>query len=227
MTVLENEDAHGADETHEGEHHNSPIAKYRREHLALWLLIGGDAIFWLLELFSWFYLKALNTNGMWRGAACTTANPCTDGLGNPITAEIAKANPWFTVVVAILSVVAALLFVRAEAAGRDHGGRGSISAPALGAMLVLLGGIAVLLAQFNDLPFSTIDGAYASCFEFFMGSTLVHFLILGFIALGVTNRARRGRYDGEEWRQLRLVRIFAGWIAVSTVVLSAVMILAA
>ncbi len=82
-----------ADESHDGSHHETAEQRDQKERLAIWLFIAGDALFLLLELFTWFYLRALNTSGMWRGAACSKANPCTDGLGNPITREVAKADP--------------------------------------------------------------------------------------------------------------------------------------
>ena len=90
-------------------HHETRDQRHFKERIAVWLFISGDAVFLLMELFYWFYLRALNTDGMWRGAACSKANPCTDGLGNPITQEIAKANPWYTVSIAVLVVVAAAL----------------------------------------------------------------------------------------------------------------------
>ena len=48
------------------------------------------------------------------------------------------------------------------------------------------------LLPIPDVPFTTIDGAYASTFEFFMGSTLAHVILLTFIALGLWNRAAQG-----------------------------------
>ena len=77
--------------------------------------------------------------------------------------------------------------------------------------------------QFGQLPFTTIDGAYASTFEFFMGSTLAHLGLLTFLVFGLWNRSRLGRYEDGRWYQVRLVRIFAVWIAVSVCVLTIVM----
>jgi fumarate reductase subunit D len=78
--------------------------------------------------------------------------------------------------------------------------------------------------QFGVLPFTTIDGTYASTFEFFMGSTLAHLLLLAFIVTGLWARARRGLYDGGHWYQVRIIRIFATWLATSTCILAIVMI---
>ena len=182
-------------------HHETREQRHFKERLALWLFIGGDLVFLLMELFYWFYLRALNTNGLWRGADCSKANPCTDGLGNPITAEITKANPAYTLTVAGLVVIAAL------------------------GLIFLLAAVVVQCIQFGKLPFTTIDGSYASTFIYFMGSTLGHLLLLTFLIFALWNRARVGKYDGGHWYQVRLNRMFATWIAISTCVLALVMVL--
>lgn len=206
-------------------HHESREQRHFKERMAVWLFIGGDLVFLLMELFFWFYLRALNTNGMWRGADCSKANPCTDGLGNPITSEIAKANPAYTLTIAGLTVIAALLIWRVEAAARTQTKRGVISGSAALGLLVLLAAVVVQCIQFGKLPFTTIDGSYASSFIFFMGSTLGHLLLLSFLIFALWNRARKGRYEGGHWYQVRLIRIFAAWIATSTCVLALVMVL--
>lgn len=206
-------------------HHESREQRHFKERLALWLFIGGDLVFLLMELFFWFYLRALNTNGMWRGAACTKANPCTDGLGDPITSEIAKASPAYTLLIAGLTVIAALFIWRVEVASRTQEKRGVISGIAALGLVFLLAAVAVQCFQFGKLPFTTIDGSYASSFIFFMGSTLGHLLLLSFLIFAVWNRARKGKYDGGHWYQVRVNRIFAAWIAISTCVLALVMVL--
>ena len=206
-------------------HHESREQRHFKERMAVWLFIGGDLVFLLMELFFWFYLRALNTNGLWRGAACTKANPCTDGLGNPITSEITKANPAYTLTIAGLTVIAALVIWRVEVVSRAQAKRGVISGTAALGLLVLLAAVVVQCLQFGKLPFTTIDGSYASSFIFFMGSTLGHLLLLSFLIFALWNRARMGKYDGGHWYQVRLSRIFAVWIAISTCVLALVMVL--
>jgi len=213
-------DGGGTTEVHA--HHDTPEHRDSKERLALWLFIGGDAVILALEIFTWFYTRSLNTNGMWRGAACTVSNPCTDGLGNPLTHPVPKASPWYGIVIAALAVVAALLYWLVEHDARSRRGRGAIGGAAGGALLVLLGAIALQCYQFGALPFTTIVGTYATTFIFFMGSTLVHLAILAFIGLGVWNRARLGHYDDGQWYRTRLVRMFAVWIAISICVLTVV-----
>ena len=91
--------------------------------------------------------------------------------------------------------------------------------------MLLLAAVVVQCIQFGKLPFTTIDGSYASSFIFFMGSTLGHMLLLSFLVFALWNRARVGKYDGGHWYQVRLIRIFAAWIAISTCVLALVMVL--
>jgi len=206
-------------------HHESREQRHFKERLALWLFIAGDALFLLLELFTWFYLRALNTNGMWRGAACSKANPCSDGLGSPSTSEVAKASPWYTVVIALMVVVGALLVWQVEKSSQRQAKRGAISSAAGLALVVVVAAAVVQCVQFGNLPFTTIDGAYASTFQFFMGSTLAHLIVLSFVLLGLWNRARQGKYDGGHWFQVRIVRIFAVWCAIVSCVLTLVMVL--
>jgi len=80
--------------------------------------------------------------------------------------------------------------------------------------------VAWQIYQFQVLPFTTIDGAYASVFEFFIGSTLAHLILLLFIVFGLWMRARKGRYEGGTWYRVRIIRYFAVWIAVSCAVLA-------
>jgi heme/copper-type cytochrome/quinol oxidase subunit 3 len=205
-------------------HHETREQRHFKEQMALWLFISGDAVFLLMELFYWFYLRALNTNGMWRGTACSKANPCTDGLGNPITHEIAKASPWYTLTIAILAVIAAALAWGVERSAQRQAKRGVIGGAAAAALVVLVAALVVQCYQFGVLPFTTIDGTYASTFEFLMGSTLAHLSLLAFIVLGLWIRARRGRYDDGLWYQTKVIRIFAVWCAAATCILAVVMI---
>ncbi len=202
--------------------HESAFARDQKERLALWLFIGGDALFLILELFTWFYLRALNTNGMWNGAQCSKANPCTDGLGNPIVAQITKANPAYSITVAVLAVLAAAFVWMTETSARKGAGRRAVSGSAGLAFVFLLAAVAAQIFQFQKLPFTTVDGAYASTYEFFMGSTLAHLILLLFVVFGLWIRAGRGRYEGATWYRVRLIRYFTVWIALSVVILAVV-----
>jgi heme/copper-type cytochrome/quinol oxidase subunit 3 len=204
-------------------HHETREQRHFKERIVVWVFISGDAVFLLMELFYWFYLRALNTDGMWRGVDCSKANPCTDGLGNPLTHEIAKATPWYSISIAVLVVISAALIWGVERSAQRLVKRSAISGGAALGLAVLVAALVVQCLQFGHLPFTTIDGTYASTFEFFMGSTLAHLLLLAFIVAGLWLRARRGRYDGGHWYQVRIIRTFAVWLAVSTCILAIVM----
>ena len=205
-----------------GGEHETAFRRDQKERLMMWLLIGGDGLFLVLELFAWFYLRALNTNGLWNGAKCSTANPCTDGLGNPINGPIHRADPKHAIIIAACTVVAAAFVWIAESAAQRDAGKRAVSTAAGVGFLFLLVAIGWQIYQFQVLPFTTIDGAYASTYEFFMGSTLAHLILLAFIGLGLWIRASKGRYSGATWYRVRLIRFFAVWIALSTVILVSV-----
>ena len=106
--------------------------------------------------------------------------------------------------------MAALLIWTTERAARNNENRRVVSGVAGLGLVPLLAAIGLGIYQFQTLPFTTIDGSYASTFEFFMGSTLAHVILLTFIALGLWNRARLGRYNDGRWYRLRVIRYFAG-----------------
>ena len=221
-----------------GNHHDTPQAKHRKEHIALWLFIGGDAVFFMLELFFWFYLRANNTGGMWRAANCTKAaqaaingagatasNMCTDGLGNAITAPITKAAPIHTIAIAVLIVISAAFVWFMEVQARQGASRKATTPLAGLALIFVIAAIVWQIVQFQVLPFTTVDGTYASTFEFYMGSNLAHFALVLTIALGVFNRSRKGLFENGRWYQIHLSRLFWVWIAFSSAVLAAVAVL--
>jgi len=234
MSVTTTElDSHGHDDEHghghgpavpgaenPGGEHESAEKRDQKERFMIGLFISGDALFLILELFTWFYLRSLNVNGLWNGANCSTANPCTDGLGNPIVAQIPKANPWHSIAIACLTIVCAGFVWLAESAAKRQAGKKAVATASGIALLFLLGAVAWQIYQFQVLPFTTIDGAYASTFEYFIGSTLAHLILLLFIVFGLWMRARKGRYEGSTWYRVRIIRYFAVWIAVSCAVLA-------
>jgi hypothetical protein len=205
-----------------GGEHETAFQRDQKERLLIWLLIGGDVLFMILEVFTWFYLRTLNTSGLWNGALCTKNSPCTDGLGNPINGPITKADPKYAIIIAVLVVIGAAFVWGAESAAKRGSGKRAVAGAAGLGFLFVLAAVAAQIYQFQVIPFTTIDGAYASTYEFFMGSTLAHLILLTFILLGMWIRAGKGRYEGQTWYRVRVIRFFSVWIAVSTVILVAV-----
>jgi len=184
------------------------------------LLIGSDAVFLMLELFTWFYLRFLNTNGMWRGTSCSAFKPCTDGLRNPLTHAVPTASPWYSMLVLVLTAIAVLFVYLVEQSSRNQRDRSVIARLAGLSAVFLLGAIAMSFYQYQHLTFTTVDGAYASSYEFFVGSSLLHIIILSFVGFGVWNRARKGAYDEGRWYPVRLIRIIAVWVMFTLAVLA-------
>jgi hypothetical protein len=114
---------------------------------------------------------------------------------------------------------------RVELAAQRQEPRRLISGLAGIAFFVVLAAIVVQCLQFGHLPFTTIDGSYASSFIFFMGSTLAHLGLLAFVLLGLWLRARAGKYDQGYWFQVGLIRFVTVWIAIATCVLAATVLL--
>ena len=81
------------------------------------------------------------------------------------------------------------------------------------------------IVQFQILPFTTIQGTYASTFEFYMGSNIAHFLLALTVGFGLFNRSRIGKYEDGRWFQVHLSRIFFVWVAFSSAVLALVTVL--
>jgi heme/copper-type cytochrome/quinol oxidase subunit 3 len=116
---------------------------------------ASQAFFFLAFFFAFLYLRALNTNGIWRGWPHHHANPST-AFG-----------------VAILICVLASAAV-ARSAVLVEPGRWRATASA--ALVLALVAVALQCAQFSSLGFGPTDGAYASVFVGWSGLFTVFLL---------------------------------------------------
>jgi heme/copper-type cytochrome/quinol oxidase subunit 3 len=114
------------------------------------LWAASIAFFFIAFLFAFFYLRALNSNGLWRGWAHISKTHHTSG-----------PNPSLAFGVAILICVLASAAVA----------RGAVLlAPALWriaigvSILLALAAVGLQAAQFSSLGFGPTDGGYASVF---------------------------------------------------------------
>lgn len=209
-----------------GNHHDTPQAKHRKEHMLVWMLIGGDMVFTALIIFAWFYLKALNVEGMWRGAACTPNfnaglnQSCTDGIGNAINHIVPTASPVHTFAVAILAIVGAGVMWFAEVQARQGASRKTTTPLLALSTIAILGALVWQFYQFQVLPFTTVQGAYASLFEYIMGSNVGHLFLILLVALGLFIRSSKGLHENGRWYQIHLVRLFSVWVAFSITLLA-------
>ncbi len=136
---------------------------------------ASQAFFFIAFLFAFFYLRALNSNGLWRGWPHTH-----------------KPHPSLAFGVAILICVLASAAVA----------RGAVVlalAPAMwrfaaiGSLLLALSAVGLQAAQFSSLGFGPTDGGYASVFVGWTG--IFALVLLGtvyWLATVVADTGRRG-----------------------------------
>lgn len=184
------------------EHDESPEQLTARQLVGVWLFIAGDAIILASLLFTFLYLRGLNTANQWipRGVH-----------------EASALMAWLTVVVVAGSAFALW-------SGEKAAVRGASAAPGAtwGAVLSLVGaGLAGLAIA--DIPHKMsavsgvrqVAGSYASSLLAIDVSNLVHLLLLAFLGFAVATRARKGLISAATPGHARLVRIFFVWVAVS------------
>ena len=180
-------------------HHDAPEVVGRRERLGVRLLIVADGAFVFGMIFSYFYLRNLNTNNGW----------IPEG-GHTFSA----ASGWIAIAPLI---VAAILHKIGQ---RNLKTIGSISILTL---IAYLYGLYFQIHQMANMPFIVKDtggfeGAYASSWVLMAGANVFHYVIATFLALGLVIRARRASVDPtlEMWR-MRTAASWFTWIAVSGV----------
>ena len=82
---------------------------------------------------------------------------------------------------------------------------------------VLLADLPQIFLEVNDsltLSYTTYDSAMMAI----ISSTIFHLAVLAFLGLGLAIRSARGVVSGDRWYQVRLVRMFWVWVAISSVV---------
>ncbi len=182
-----------------GGHHPEDVNVVgRRWRVGVLLIILADASFVAAMLFTYFYLRGLNTRGNWIPAKTSTS---------PI---------WVGWVIALGLVLSAVAYRWAEI-GIRKGDRRRLQTGTAIALLLLVIDLVIQGIQFFTFPFRTYTGAYASSVITLAGANIFHLLLTLFIGVGLWNRARLGKYDATNHWQVRLGRIWWAWIAVAAV----------
>jgi len=190
------------DSNAEADFHESPEKVAGRELVGLWLFIAGDAIVLIALLFTYLYLRGLNTANLWMPHG-------VHGASNVMT--------WLTVVVVALSAWAVWAGEKTTA----RGGRG-VSAAAMATLLAVVG-LALTIAAIGNIPHSVnatsgvrmVSGSYASSLMSIDISNAVHMALLVFLGLCVIIRTRKGLISQATPTHGRLIRIFWVWVLVS------------
>src|SRR5450755_2732226 len=157
-------------------HHESPEVVGDRQKLGVILLILADVAFVLSLVFTYVYLRGLNTEGGWISAV----EPRTAGSG----------LGWVIAAVMLVSWAA----YRWGELGARSGQRQRLVLGLLAAnVLVVVDGI-LQIYQITSANLRPDYGSYASSFLALSGYHVVHLVLTLFIGLGVWNRARLGLF---------------------------------
>lgn len=170
----------------------------RRWRTGVLLLILADAAFVAALVFSYFYLRGLNTEKAWLAKGQATA---------------AIWVGWAVAAGAVLSVV----IYRWAQTRLSAGNTRRFVTGALLATLVLVADAAGQVVQLVAFPFSVSASAYSSAAYTLAGANLFHLLLTIFIGLAMWNRGRLGLYSGADSWQPKVVALWWTWIAAAAV----------
>ncbi|MEO7059381.1 MAG: cytochrome c oxidase subunit 3 [Lapillicoccus sp.] len=182
-------------------HAEDPEVVGDRQKLGVILLIVGDVAFVLSLVFTYLYLRGLDTNSGWIPADATW-HVASAGFG------------WVIAAVMALSWAA----YRWAETGAAEGAR--LKLGLLVATLLLVVDLVLQVSQMLNAGFRADDGAYASSWMALSGYHVFHLLLTLFIGIGVWNRARLGKFVTDRWH-VRLVGYWWTWVAVSAVITAA------
>ena len=179
-------------------HLEDPDLIGRRWRTGVRLLILADASFVAALLFSYFYLRGLNTENAWLAHGQATASIAVSWL---LAAGLVLSAVVFRWAQRGIENGAESRFVggggrRAPGARRRHGRAG------------------VAAGQF---PFGVADSAYSSSLYTLAGANLFHLLLTVFLGLAMWNRGRQHIYSAASNWQVRLVGLWWTWVALAAV----------
>jgi heme/copper-type cytochrome/quinol oxidase subunit 3 len=180
-------------------HHEDVDVVGSRSRVGVILVIVADAAFVTSLVFTYFYLRGLNTEGAWLPK------------GSP-TAAI-----WVSWVLAAGLVASAAVYRWAHQGIRAGQSSQLVVGAAVAVVLVLATTVGQIV-QIATFPFRVDSGSYASSVFALAGANLFHLLITLFLGIGLWNRARLGKYTAESNWQVRMVGIWWTWIAVAATV---------
>jgi len=179
-------------------HLEDPDLIGRRWRTGVRLLIFADASFVAALLFSYLYLRGLNTENAWLRPGQATA---------PIGVS------WLIAAGVVLSAVAFRWALRSIEAGAES----RFVAGALLALGVLVIDIVGQVLQLMNFPFGVEDSAYSSAMYTLAGANLVHLLLTAFLGVAMWNRGRLHIYSATSFWQVRLVSLWWSWVSLAAV----------
>lgn len=214
--------------------HHEPIEVVDgRQRLGVWLFIGGDVVTLGALLFTYLYLRGTNTLGHWRSIVAYDFSGLTPAQANNLmnTTDqtlhyehtISQGLNW-TIVIAVL--LSASVMWLGEDRLRSTGATVKKFLPfAYGAVLFAIVGTVLAWEQLLRVPQYYqvandsevfVHTAYGSSMIALGGALIIHLIILALLGVGLIVRAQRGVISPTAWHQVRLVRLFWVWVALST-----------
>jgi heme/copper-type cytochrome/quinol oxidase subunit 3 len=180
-------------------HIEHPDTIGRRWRAGVVMLVVADAAFVLSLVFSYFYLRGLNTENHWFPKGST------------------GASIWVAWVIAAILVASAGAF-RWGQVGMHAGNESRLALGAILGVVLLIVDIVAQVMQLATFPFALKHSSYTSSVYVLAGANLFHLLLTLFIGLGLWNRARLGRYSPTNDWQVRVVGIWWNWVAIAAVI---------
>jgi heme/copper-type cytochrome/quinol oxidase subunit 3 len=175
-------------------HIEDPDLIGRRWRTGVLLLIVADAAFVASLVFSYFYLRGLNTEKAW------------------LASGQHSAAIWLGWVIGGGLALSAVVFHRAETYIRA-GQEARFVTGAAAALLLLVVDAVIQIVQLVSLPFGVGTSAYSSSIYTMAGANLFHLLLTIFLGIAMVNRGRAHIYSATSNWQVRLVGIWWTWIA--------------
>ncbi len=179
-------------------HIEDPNLIGRRWRMGVLLLIVADGSFVGALVFSYFYLRGLNTEKAWVAAGQHTG------------------TVWVGWAIAAGAVLSAAVYRWAQQ-GVVTGKQSRLVTGALLAVLVLAVDAVGQVVQIVGFHFAVDTSAYSSATYTIAGANLVHLLLTLFLGLAIWNRSRLHIYDESSNWQVRIVGLWWTWIAAASV----------
>ena len=186
--------------------------------LSVWLLVAFDGVLTALTVGTWFYLRAADVQGMWRGLHCSPARPCTTAGGSPLPGPVPTAGLSHLAGVVVGAVLLGSLAWWSERSARSGASAPVVARRAAAATVVAVGTLGLVGVAYSGLVFNRFDGAYATAYWYVLVSCALHLGVIAVVLAGLTNRIRVGG-DVPDGTSVRAVRILVVWTSVAVTIL--------
>lgn len=173
----------------------------RGQKMAVLLLIIADASFVLSMVFTYFYLRGLNTDGNWIAQGSSAVTPVYGWIIAAITIVSAAAYRWGEL-------------------GFRAGRKGTLLSGAAVAIVLVLADLAVQIWRMVVMPGSVGTDSYNSVVMLMGGAQVFHLLITLMLGIAIFNRTRHGLASKSSKWHARMVGYWWLWVAASAIIVA-------